>query len=108
VTPLSNSFPKKEPKAKPTYSVSVSLDLRDQLQKHRYVSYLTAHYFFLTYNLRKLYTIAEEYLKIEKISHDELDEQIIEVHLPPKVVRIDILTIEFDCLGMNLSVQKLV
>jgi len=60
-----------------------------------------------TEGLRKLYMSAEEFLKIEKTSRDELDEQAQEVKLPPEVVeKIKILTSEIENLRDELANSK--
>lgn len=60
-----------------------------------------------TEELRKLYMTAEQYLKIETTSRDELDEQAKEVKLPPEVgEKIKILSSEVENLRDELAKSK--
>ena len=60
-----------------------------------------------TDELRKLYMTAEEYLKIEKTSRDELDEQKKEIKLPPEVEeKMQIFSSEVDSLRDELAQSK--
>jgi hypothetical protein len=60
-----------------------------------------------TDELRKLYMTAEEYLKIEKTSRDELEEQKKEIKLPPEVEeKIKLFSSDVDRLRDGLAESK--